>query len=164
MLKKSTLVLSTIAVVSIATSQATPLASCDFEGNCSGYFYEDINAAFVDCFDANGVLLSRKESFYTGFLFKDCNSTSFSTFEQSLNGTSIMASVPADQTVNYCDYYEIGQGYQFTQADNGIGLALLPDRIGSTADVYYKLMNSAPINLGWNWAELVQLVQALENA
>jgi hypothetical protein len=64
MLKKSALVLSTIGVLSLATVQGQ-LSSCDFEGNCTGYFYQDIKAAFVDCFDMNGVLLSRKESFYT---------------------------------------------------------------------------------------------------
>ena len=62
----------------------------------------------------NGVLLSRKESFYTSVLQKDCNSTDFSAFEMSLNGTSIMASVGANATVDYCDYFEIGNGYQFS--------------------------------------------------
>lgn len=96
MLKKSSLVLSTVGVLSLASAQGQQLSACDFTGNCSGYFYEDISAAFVDCFDMNGVLLSRKESFYTSALQKDCGSTSFSAFEQSLNGTSIMATVDAD--------------------------------------------------------------------
>ena len=161
MLKKSTLALS---VLGLATVQAqSQLSSCDLAGNCTGFFYEDINAAFVDCFDMNGVLLSRKENFFTSALQKECNSTSFSAFEQSLNGTSVLATVSANQTINYCDYYEIGEGYQFTQADNGIGLALLPDRIGSAADLYYKLLTGttgtvAPVILGWDWAELIQLV------
>jgi hypothetical protein len=96
MLKKSTLVLSTIGVLSLSAVRAAQLSSCDFTGNCTGYFYEDINAAFVDCFDMNGVLVSRKENFYTTALQKECNSTDFATFEQSLNGTSVMVSLESN--------------------------------------------------------------------
>ena len=67
MLKKSTLAISTIGVLSVATVQAQ-LSSCDLAGNCTGFFYEDINAAFVDCFDMNGVLVSRKENFFNSAL------------------------------------------------------------------------------------------------
>ena len=75
MLKKSTLALS---VLGLATVQAqSQLSSCDLAGNCTGFFYEDINAAFVDCFDMNGVLLSRKENFFTSALQKECNSTDY---------------------------------------------------------------------------------------
>lgn len=64
MFKKQTLALSTIAMLSLANVQAE-LSQCTTAGkNCTGYFYEDINAAFVDCFDMNGVLMTREEDFY----------------------------------------------------------------------------------------------------
>ena len=112
MLKKSTLALS---VLGLATVQAQrQLSSCDLAGNCTGFFYEDINAAFVDCFDMNGVLLSRKENFFTSALQKECNSTDYASLEVSLNGTVPMVSVAANQTVELCNYFEIGAGYQFS--------------------------------------------------
>lgn len=111
----------------------------------------------------NGVLVSRKEAFYTNPLQKECNSVAFSAFDMSLNGTS-QAMLSANQTINYCDYFEIGSGYEFTQAENGIGLVMLEDRIGGARDLYWKNLISAPVTLGWNWAELVQLIQALEGA
>jgi hypothetical protein len=160
MLKKSTLVLSTIGVLSLATVQGQ-LSSCDFTGNCTGFFYEDINAAFVDCFDMNGVLLSRKENFYTSALEKECNSTSYTAFEQSLNGTTLMNAVAPNATLSVCDYFKVGAGYQFSQADNGVGLVFLEDRIGGSRDLYWKNLVSAPLNLGWNWSELVTLIESL---
>lgn len=163
MLKKSTLALSAIGAISLATVQAQ-LSSCDFNGNCTGFFYEDVNAAFVDCFDQNGVLVSRKENFFTSALQKECASTDFSSLEASLNGTVPMVSVAANQTIDLCNYFEVGAGYQFSQADNGIGLVLLESLVGGSRDLYWKNMVSAPVNLGWNWAELVQLIQALEGS
>lgn len=59
----------------------------------------------------NGVLLSRKESFYTSALEKDCHSTDFLTFNQSLNATGILDLIAPNETVDYCDYYEVGVGY-----------------------------------------------------
>jgi hypothetical protein len=75
-----------------------------------------------------------------------------------------MVSVAANQTIDLCNYFEVGAGYQFSQADNGIGLVLLEDLVGSARDLYWKNMVSAPVNLGWNWGELVQLIQALEGS
>lgn len=72
-------------------------------------------------------------------------------------------------TVDYCDYYLWGEGYQFTQADSGIGLVLFQDRYNSSSDLYYK-NGAAPVvvpsmpSLSWNWSELTQLIQALTNA
>ena len=60
---KRALTLTTIAMLSLssATSQIPVL---DANSNCSGYFYEDINAAFIDCYDKDGVLTDRNEYFY----------------------------------------------------------------------------------------------------
>lgn len=173
MLKKSTLALSTVGVLSLAS--AHHISPCDFEvGNCTGFYYNDINAAFLDCFDANGVIISRKEAFYTSPLVSECNSTSWESFQESLGNSSSVAA-PANSTsnstVNYCDYYLYGEGYQFTQAEFGIGLVLLQDRYNTTNDLYYKEV-SAPLavpapstpTLSWNWSELTQLVQALTNS
>jgi hypothetical protein len=66
MLKKSSLILSTVGFLSFTAVKASRIAACDFEaGNCSGYYYEEINTAFVDCYDDNDELLSRKEAFFT---------------------------------------------------------------------------------------------------
>ena len=113
MLKKSTLVLSTIGAISLAQAQQQ-LSSCDLAGNCTGFFYDDINAAFVDCFDMNGVLVSRKENFFTSALQKECASTDYASLELSLNGTVPMVSVAANQTIDLCNYFEVGAGYQFS--------------------------------------------------
>jgi hypothetical protein len=40
-----------------------------------GNFYSDINAAFLDCLDDEGVLQNRQEEFFTSPLAKICNST-----------------------------------------------------------------------------------------
>ena len=110
MFKNSTLILSSIAVMSLLEASAQ-ITNCTSNINCSGFFYEEINAAFIDCFDSNGILQTRKENFYTSTLEKQCNSTYFSDFNISLNGTSILANLSDNTTVNYCDYFEVGVGY-----------------------------------------------------
>ena len=136
------LVLSTIAMVSISQTQAAFTLCHEADQACSGYYYEDINTAFMDCFDQEGVLLSRKEQFFTTDLKKDCKSSSLSDFNMSMGANSTLPStlsddispvnstspMPVNQTVNYCDYFEIGVGYVFTQADQDIGLVVLVDR------------------------------------
>jgi hypothetical protein len=49
-------------------------------------------------------------------------------------------------------------GYQFTTADNGIGLVVLQDRVGGLRDLYYKSITSLPTTLTWDWAELAALL------
>lgn len=64
MIKKSSLILSTIAVVSLS-NVAARISKCSFEhGNCMGTYSEDVNVAFVDCLDAYGTFMSREEDFY----------------------------------------------------------------------------------------------------
>ena len=66
MVKKSSLILSTVGFLSFTAVQGKHLEAHDFEaGSCSAYYYKDINAAFVDCRNENGTLISRKEAFYT---------------------------------------------------------------------------------------------------
>ena len=106
MLKKSTLALTSAGFLSLAA--ANHISACDFElGNCTGYFYNDISAAFVDCYDSNGVLASRKEAFYTSPLHKECNTTDGASFMQSLNGTnpSVSSNVTNMTNLTVCDYY-----------------------------------------------------------
>ena len=177
MLKKTSLALTSAGVLSLAAVKAHHISACDFElGNCTGYFYNDISAAFVDCYDSNGALASRKEAFYTTPLQKECNNTDGATFMQSLNGTSI--SLPANTTnmtnIEVCDYFTYGEGYQFSQANSGIGLVILGDRYNSTRDLHYTngslpVVNAtipvapAPQQLNWNWSQLSALVQQLTN-
>jgi hypothetical protein len=114
MIPKTYLALSTLALLSLTNVQAN-LKSCNVTGNnCTGYFYEDINAAFVDCFDMNGVIISREEEFFTSQLHKRCNSTTFSELVSSLNGALTMVNLSSAANVSYCDYYEVGKGYEFT--------------------------------------------------
>jgi hypothetical protein len=110
----------------------------------------------------NGVLIDRSENFFTSTLAKECTSSNFTTFSQSLNGTSIMATVADNQTVDYCDYFEVGTGYQFTQADCGIGLVVLQDRVDAASDLYYKSITSLPSTLNWAWSELAALVNEIK--
>ena len=92
----------------------------------------------MDCFDPNGVLVTREEDFFKNPLKKECNSTIFSIFDISLLDPSIMGSISPDAQINYCDYYEVDVGYKFTQADSGIGLVVLDNRFGGPRDLYYK--------------------------
>jgi hypothetical protein len=165
MFKKSTLVLSTIAVLSLAEVSAQIFDCQSSSANCAGYFYEDINAAFVDCYNAKGFLESRKENFYTSPLEKECNSTTYASFNATLNGTSTLAStVSGTAVVEYCDYFEIGVGYQFTQADNGIGLVVVPGVIGGARDVYYRDLNLTNSTLYWDWVELAALIETYSSS
>lgn len=75
MLNKSSLILTTVGFLSFTAVQAHHISACDFEsaeGTCSGYFYPDINTAFVDCKNEDGHLVSRKEAFFTKPLQKEC--------------------------------------------------------------------------------------------
>ena len=151
------IVLSSIAVVCL---KGTLGNICIPEGgNCTGFFYDDINAAFVDCYDENGGLLSRSENFFTTPLVKECNSTSFVDFKVSLNST-MMYNITNDTSINVCDYFEIGAGYQFTQCDQEIGLVLLSDRVGAEKDLYYQNLTVKGDVLYWDWTELETLVDA----
>jgi hypothetical protein len=161
MFKKSNLVLSTIAVVGLSTTQAVlECDTCDFtSGDCKGYFSPATNAAFVDCFDTNGVLIHRAENFYPIKLTPECGSANFTTFDLSLNGTAGNITDIADNaTIDYCDYFEVGTGYQFTEADNGLGLVVLQDRVDAARDLYYKSLTSLPTTLQWDWSELAGLL------
>ena len=60
--KKSCVALSTIALLS--SSALAQLQFPEAPSNCTGYFYENINAAFLDCYDEAGVLQSRQDNFY----------------------------------------------------------------------------------------------------
>ena len=62
MLKK----ISAILILSIATAINASHLTCNTTGNlnCTGYYYKDINAAFLDCFNEKGHLESRDEEFF----------------------------------------------------------------------------------------------------
>jgi hypothetical protein len=162
MFKKSNLVLSTIAVVGLSTTQALlKCDSCDWaSGLCNGYLNAATNAAFVDCWDANGVLVHHAENFYPIPLTPECGSANFTSFNVSLNGTAgPIPGLAGNATIDYCDYFEVGTGYQFTNAGEGpIGLVVLQDRVGAARDLYYKSLTNLPTTLQWDWAELAGLV------
>lgn len=178
MLSKKSLALTSAGVLSLAAVKAHHISACDYElGNCTGYFYNDISAAFVDCYDSNGVLASRKEAFYTSPLQKECNTTDGASFIQSLNGTNVVVPTNiANMTdLEVCDYFSYGEGYQFSQAESGIGLVILGDRYNSTRDLFYQNgmpstdNSTAPVvtptapQLNWNWSELSGLIAQLQN-
>lgn len=64
MSKTSLKTLSAIAVVSLAGVQAGIRDCMSMSSNCTGYFYNDINAAFVECFNSKGVITNREEQFF----------------------------------------------------------------------------------------------------
>lgn len=119
---KSLLTLSTIAVASLAGVQAA-LKDCYMaSSNCTGYYYEDIMTAFVDCYNSKGSPMSREEQFYKSMLEKECNSTMWGTLLDEMNMTNSsmsydMMEMDKNKTVEACDYYQVGTGYQFTQVD-----------------------------------------------
>jgi hypothetical protein len=61
-------------------------------------------------------------------------------------------------SVDYCDYFEMGVGYQFTQFDM-VGLFVVIDRIGGERDRYYKNITMTPGMLSWDWKELEGLIK-----
>ena len=145
MLKKTSLALTSAGFLSLAA--AKHLSICDFEvGNCTGYFYNDINAAFVDCHDSNGVLQSRKEAFFTYPLQKECNTTDGASLMKSMNGTNVAgpANMSDNANLTVCDYYAYGRGYQFSQADSGIGLLIWEEKYNSTRALWYQNATEEP--------------------
>jgi hypothetical protein len=117
MKRNSLLSLSTIAVVTLAGVQAGLTDCYNKSSNCTGFFYEDINAAFVDCQNADGVLVNREEQYYTEDLEKECASDIWGNLTQGMNSThmnSIESGLNANTSVDYCDYYQRTVGYQFT--------------------------------------------------
>src|SRR3989337_3637326 len=98
------IVLSSCALLCLKGVLGTPLCVPEQPSNCTGFFYDDINAAFVDCFDVEGGLLSRSEHFYTTPLVKECNSTSFMELSVSLNST-MNYNLTNETSVNVCDYF-----------------------------------------------------------
>jgi hypothetical protein len=64
-----------------------------------------------------------------------------------------------DTMVNYCDYYEIGKGYQFTQVDSGIGLIINLNLEGGMTDQYWMNYNSSS-NSSWSWTQLASLINS----
>ena len=61
MKNKYILAISTIAIASLAGVQAEIKECYMAESNCTGYYYEDIYAAFVECYDKEGILSNRME-------------------------------------------------------------------------------------------------------
>jgi len=174
MTKKSILAISTIAVSSLAGVQAGIRDCYMASSNCTGYYYEDIRAAFVDCHDSTGSLVNREEQFYKSALEKECNSTQWSDLLSDMNMTAGQMNpaemqVDSNQTVNYCDYYQQGKGYQFTQVDSGIGLIVNMALEGGARDLYWQNYNastnsSQPSNGSfWSWTELASLINQYSN-
>lgn len=90
----------------------------------------------------------------------------------STNMTDSDNSTTSDNVLDYCDYYLMGEGYQFTQASMSIGLVVIENRFNQTLDLYYKnggdnatttndTAVSMPSSLAWNWSELTSLIEAL---
>lgn len=92
-------------------------------------------------------------------LEKECNTTSYENFTASLNGTSVYANVAENATIAYCNYYEVGVGYQFSQADNGIGLVLIPAEVGGASDIFFANINLTSNVLYWDWEALATLIE-----
>jgi len=153
MYKISTIILGTITVLTLAGSQAQ-VYNTTSNPNCTGAYYEDINAVFVDCFDMDG-LVSRIEHFYPSPLEKRCNTTNFNEFLVELNRTPLLGPV----NVTICSFFVIGTGYQFSEVGAGIGWLVINDRVGGVWDLFYKNLTQQPGILDWDWTQLASRIQ-----
>lgn len=134
MIKKSNIILSTIAVVSL-TQAAARISKCSFEhGSCVGTYSEDVNVAFVDCFDNEGVFMSREEDFYQTPLVKECNMVEFGSLNITANNSTF--NFTDNALVPYCDYFELSEGYRFTEVAGSI--AYLEQVVGGPRDTFFK--------------------------
>lgn len=130
---RNRLVLSCIAVLSLSSVMAQELC-LNVTSNCTGFYHKDINAAFVDCYDEEGALAARSENFYKEILLEECDSLVWSEARRNLTAPANMTEVEDNATVEWCDYFSVGEGYRFTQVDNGVGLSLVESRIGGARD------------------------------
>lgn len=139
---KTILATSTIAVASLAGVQAGIKDCYMASSNCTGFYYEDIMAAFVDCFDSDGSLVNREEQHYKSALEKECNSTMWGSLLSGMNMTNGSMSsaemmLNESTTVEACNFFQWGKGYQFTQVNNGIGLVVNMAIEGGERDLYW---------------------------
>lgn len=154
MLNKSRLAITTLAITCLTGALAN--ITIDKSQNCTGYFYEDISAAFVECFDEEGVLKTKQEYFFKNPMAKECNSTTFSELQELVNGT-LMADLNETATLELCHFYEVSVGYQFSQVDDEeIGMIAIPSQVGSERDLFYK--NESVSELHWEWDALKGLI------
>lgn len=70
---------------------------------------------FADCFDED-MLSTRIEKFYKNMLAKRCNTTTFDEVQSILNYT-LSTDLSDSDSVDICDYFEFGSGYQFSVVD-----------------------------------------------
>lgn len=128
--------------------------------NCTGYYYEDINAAFVDCYDTDGVLVSRQEEFFTSPLVKECHTAMVSDVMAIINKSpsDLGLTLQVTDSVTYCDYFEVGIGYEFSLFQSGIGLVFNETVVGGPRDLFYKTQNVTSGVLYWDWNELDVLI------
>lgn len=109
--------------------------------NCTGNYYEDTQAVFVQCFNENGVLIRKHEAFYTKPLGKDCMTTTFGDLQANLTEANVNVTLSADMEIRACDYYKIEEGYQFSQLDS-IGVVYFSSKVGGDLDLEYKNMTA----------------------
>ena len=55
--------------------------------NCTGVYYEDINAAFYDCLNERGTIESRSEVYYDNLLEHECSNVTYANLTVMFNGT-----------------------------------------------------------------------------
>jgi hypothetical protein len=95
---------------------------------CNGTFTEDINQLLIECFDDAGSLVSSNEKYFEFKLENFCDDKSYDELITDLNNMTLPESITEDMTINCCDYYQKGQGYEFTLCDNDLGAFIIEDK------------------------------------
>lgn len=63
----------------------------------------------------------------------------------------------ANDTVSYCDYFELSEGYRFTEIDNMI--VYVASKVGGVRDVFFKGVAATSQDIYWDWDTLATLVE-----
>ena len=64
-----------------------------------------------------------------------------------------MTHLTSGDSLQCCDFYQEGQGYQFTDCDHGVGVYIFSDRKGTPMDLQYVNMPLASVgfnDLPWD--------------
>lgn len=120
---------------------------------------------FYDKLDEEGRIVERIEKFFPIPPIASCMQTTYGEFLANLSAGFISRredkNLSSADLLQCCDFFENGQGYQFTLCDKGVGVYIINDRKGSQNDLMY--LNMASVDSGFNnvsWNELYSLVDS----
>eukprot|EP00347_Sterkiella_histriomuscorum_P009841 403339669 len=134
-------------------------------------YQTDYGMLFYDRKDTQGRYVERLEMYYAMPPIGECNtSTTVGDIQSSLALSNVLmpaaaAQLNPDLTVVCCDYYSPQRGYQFTKCEQGIGIVILANKIGTERDLFY--INATDQQVGISnitWDGLISLLQQYCNS